>query len=245
MMSTLPEANQTYGTKDYWISRFNQENVYEWLVDYQQLKAHLAENINQDDTILILGCGNSLLGEKLYNDGYRMIISMDYCENVVGNMSLHCDSCKSINWLTMDATNMTIKDNCIDVVLEKATIDTFLVGEKNLWSLSPSSIEKVDKTLSEISRLLKPDGKFISLSFNQPHFRGKLYSNDKYDWRIKSIDTIGVNFHHYLYVIQKGLSQTESADYYVYQPPAITTIKSEETIEEREENDIFAINLDN
>lgn len=166
---------------------------------------------------------------------------MDYCENVVTNMSNHCDTCKHINWLTMDATCMPIKNETFDIVLEKATIDTFLVNEKDLWTLSTPTINLIDRVLSEISRVLKPNGKFISLSFNQPHFRGLLYSKDKYDWVINSIDTIGDDFHHYLYVAQKGLPISCSTSYYVYEPPKI--IKTMATCDEPAENDIFDINL--
>lgn len=55
MTMTLPEENQNYGNKSYWIDRFQREDVYEWLVGYQQIKNILRKYIDKNDTILILG----------------------------------------------------------------------------------------------------------------------------------------------------------------------------------------------
>lgn len=55
----------------------------------------------------------------------------------------------------------------------------------------------------QVSRVLKPGGRFISVTFAQPHFRKRLYARAKYDWSIKHYH-YGSSFHYFLYVLTKG-----------------------------------------
>lgn len=65
---------------------------------------------------------------------------------------------------------------------------------------------------SQVSRVLKPSGRFISVTFAQPHFRKRLYARAEYDWSIQQ-HTYGQGFHYFLYVLTKGeeLSQEDAA----------------------------------
>ncbi|KAM4605282.1 EEF1A lysine methyltransferase 4 [Polymixia lowei] len=54
-----------------------------------------------------------------------------------------------------------------------------------------------------ISRVLKPGGRFLSVTFSQPHFRKRLYARCEYNWSIKH-HTYGDGFHYFLYVLTKG-----------------------------------------
>ncbi len=62
------------------------------------------------------------------------------------------------------------------------------------------------------SRVLKPGGRFISVTFAQPHFRKRLYARAEYDWSIKHYH-YGSSFHYFLYVLTKGeeLSSEDAA----------------------------------
>lgn len=55
----------------------------------------------------------------------------------------------------------------------------------------------------QVSRVLKPGGRFISVTFAQPHFRKRLYARAEYDWSIKHYH-YGSSFHYFLYVLTKG-----------------------------------------
>lgn len=64
----------------------------------------------------------------------------------------------------------------------------------------------------QISRVLKPGGRFVSVTFAQPHFRKKLYARKEYSWSINHYH-YGDSFHYFLYVLTKGeeLSQEDAA----------------------------------
>ena len=56
---------------------------------------------------------------------------------------------------------------------------------------------------------MKKNGKFISITFAQPHFRKLIYAKDKYDWSISQF-TIGETFHYFVYVMTKGEKMSEN-----------------------------------
>lgn len=60
--------------------------------------------------------------------------------------------------------------------------------------------------------MLKPSGRFVSVTFAQPHFRKRLYARAEYGWSIQH-HTYGQGFHYFLYVLTKGeeLSQEDAA----------------------------------
>lgn len=55
-------------------------------------------------------------------------------------------------------------------------------------------------------RVLKTGGRFISITFSQPHFRGPLlYIPDKYTWNVHHYE-FGTSFHYYFYVANKKVN---------------------------------------
>ena len=63
----------------------------------------------------------------------------------------------------MDARSMEFKDGTFDCVINKATMDAILCGE--------NSLSNVASFLSEIHRVLKPNGVFITVSYGTPENR--------------------------------------------------------------------------
>lgn len=56
---------------------------------------------------------------------------------------------------------------------------------------------------SQISRCLKPGGRFVSVTFAQPFFRKRLYARSEYHWSIKQY-SYGEGFEYFVYVMTKG-----------------------------------------
>lgn len=54
-----------------------------------------------------------------------------------------------------------------------------------------------------MSKILKDGGRFISVTFSQPHFRKPFLAKLQYNWSI-SQQTFGESFHFFLYVMEKG-----------------------------------------
>ncbi|XP_025030650.1 EEF1A lysine methyltransferase 4-like [Python bivittatus] len=54
----------------------------------------------------------------------------------------------------------------------------------------------------QVTRVLQPGGRFISITFAQPHFRKRHYAQRAYNWSIRHT-SYGSDFHYFLYVMKK------------------------------------------
>ncbi len=76
------------------------------------------------------------------------------------------------------------EDQQFDFVIDKATMDVILTDNKDPWNPSEDVITRSTSILLNCQRVLNPNGMFISISFDQPHFRKKLllHENVKENW---------------------------------------------------------------
>ena len=65
----------------------------------------------------------------------------------------------------MNILDMKFEEKTFDVIIDKATIDTLQAGVKDPWNVPPEVKSTVDTCLRECSRVLKPAGMFIMVSF--------------------------------------------------------------------------------
>lgn len=166
--------NKVFAEKSYWEDRFNNEESYEWLLSYKDIEKNINSHLNHNDNILIVGCGNSNFSSDLYDQGYHNIVNIDFSEVVIDRMKKANDTSRpDMKWLVMDMTKMSFDINTFDVVIDKASMDALCVDEKDVWDPLEGVIENVHLMCTDISRILKPNGIFLSLSFAQPHFRTK------------------------------------------------------------------------
>jgi SAM-dependent methyltransferase len=202
----LPTCNESYADKEYWDSRYVAEVEYDWFARYDAFRCNVVKTIKKSDRILQLGCGNSSLSVDMYHDGFHNIVNIDYSPVVISNMSARYSDLVDMKWLVMDARDMSsFEPSSFDVVLEKGTLDALLVGEKDPWRVSYDAEVTVELILTQISRLLKPNGgRFVSVTFAQPHFRVPLYLlRSNYDWDV-SVETFGEGFHYFYYTMTRG-----------------------------------------
>ena len=69
---------------------------------------------------------------------------------------------------------------------------------------TPRSKEcRVPRALSQVARVLRDGGRFLSISFGQPHFRRRHLVQLAYGWDLR-VTAVGDSFHYYLYRMQKG-----------------------------------------
>lgn len=181
----LPNCNTDYKDPRYWNQRFENEDSYEWLVDYNDIKSSLhriLQSFDESSKFLQLGCGNSNFGIDLYRDGYKDITNIDISEVCVEKMSRKYPELK---FRTMDMTKMEFAENTFDVVLEKASLDSLLVDCKSPWDYSGPGYLSVIQSLLEVKKVLKADGVFVSITFSQPHFRLPLLARPELGWAIE------------------------------------------------------------
>ena len=167
--------NSVFKEQGYWEDRFAEEDEYDWLLTYEQLQTHLIPLLRPLERILVVGCGNSGLSAGLYDSGFTDIVNIDFSETVIDKMKeIHSIERPLMRWITMDMTDMNFDSHCFDVVIDKASMDALMVDEGDVWHPKQSTIDITDKMCKGVKRVLVPHtGRFIQLSFAQPHFRTK------------------------------------------------------------------------
>jgi len=104
-------------TREYWEKRYDNEpagHEFDWFKSYDDLEPWLHEILRLDDTILMLGCGNSVqtptslerlwlivfkgLSSQLYKKGFINIQNIDFSENVIQKMSSKYSKMSEMTW---------------------------------------------------------------------------------------------------------------------------------------------------
>lgn len=137
--------------------------------------------IRKSDAILVAGAGNSSLSEDMYSDGFPNITNVDISQVVVDQMQERHRGKNSMAWQQMNMCALEFGDASFNVVLDKGTMDSILCGK--------GSIENVAKMCNEVSRVLKPDGVFIIVSYGIPSNRLQYLQEENYKWRV-SVQTV-------------------------------------------------------
>ncbi|XP_072297517.1 EEF1A lysine methyltransferase 4 [Eucyclogobius newberryi] len=202
-MDHLPDENLRYKDVDYWDERYTTEQCYDWLGGFSKFQHLMGKHIKKEESILVLGCGNSSMSGDMYSAGYHSITNIDYSSVCISAMSARYRDSPGMTWQQMDVRQLSFPDASFDVVLEKATLDALMVEEKSPWTMSQQTATFIHQTLFQISRCLKPGGRFISITFANPFFRKRLYARTEYNWSIKDY-TYGDGFEYYMYVLTKG-----------------------------------------
>ncbi|XP_052014685.1 endothelin-converting enzyme 2 isoform X1 [Apodemus sylvaticus] len=208
----LPERNFQYRQVQYWDQRYKDaadSGPYEWFGDFASFRALLEPELCPEDRILVLGCGNSALSYELFLGGFPNVTSVDYSPVVVAAMRARYAHVPSLRWEIMDVRSLDFPSGSFDVVLEKGTLDALLAGEPDPWNVSPEGVHTVDQVLSEVSRVLVPGGRFVSMTSAGPHFRIRHYAQCRYDWSLRHA-TYSSGFHFHLYIMHKGRELSES-----------------------------------
>ncbi|XP_026578542.1 EEF1A lysine methyltransferase 4 [Pseudonaja textilis] len=200
-----PASNARYRERGFWDARYEQEGAEptEWFGGLESFREQLEAELKPGDRILVLGCGNSALSYDLFQLGYTDITSIDYSAVCIASMRDRYAHCSGLHWAVMDARFLTFMDGSFDVVLEKGFLDSIMVEEKDLWNVSQEAKILLDQVLTEVARVLQPRGRFISITFAQPHFRKRHYAQRAYNWSIQHI-RYGRDFHYFLYIMKKG-----------------------------------------
>lgn len=98
-------------------------------------------------SVLDVGCGGGFLSEALAKLDYN-VTGIDLSESAIINAKNHAQSqgLKNINYMVGSALNLPFPDASFDVVVASDVLE---------------HIPDIDKTISEISRVLKPSGVFV------------------------------------------------------------------------------------
>lgn len=120
----------------------------------------------KDEPILMLGCGNSQLGEQMISAGWRgPMIQVDVSARVIDTMSQRCGELIQqghMNFIQDDATELSaFRNNMIQACLDKGFIDAIYCADQ---------YEQCKRVMKSVHRVLRPGGNFVFLSFSRPEF---------------------------------------------------------------------------
>jgi EEF1A lysine methyltransferase 4 len=97
----------------------------------------------------------------------------------------------SIRWEQIDVRDMeSIPTASVDVAFDKGTLDAMIHGSP--WSPPEDTLENTGKYLCEVSRILKPDGVFLYVTYRQPHLIKPLLECEGTNWDIE-IETLSAS----------------------------------------------------
>jgi len=88
---------------------------------------------------------------------------------------------KDINFLPMDARKLLFPDKSFDLVFDKGVYDALSCGD--------DSTDKIDEMISEVSRVIKDNGKYLIISFGFPSLRMQFFKQKHFDVRSFKIAT--------------------------------------------------------
>eukprot|EP01112_Ceratiomyxa_fruticulosa_P017185 TRINITY_DN5301_c0_g1_i1.p1 TRINITY_DN5301_c0_g1~~TRINITY_DN5301_c0_g1_i1.p1 ORF type:complete len:222 (+),score=31.37 TRINITY_DN5301_c0_g1_i1:254-919(+) len=203
-----------YDKKEFWEKKYSKEDVhfFDWYHGWEKLEGVLKESAPLDGKVLMLGCGNSKLGEQMCLNGYKCVVNMDFSGLVIEKMKQRCKDIEGLSFLAMDARKMDFGDAEFQTVIDKGTLDAVICGEDHLVN--------VNLICKEVSRVLKPGGKFISISFGTPENRLDYLMQAKFHWDIDIKRMMASNdpveYYHYFYTMTKCLHPTPDCKHKEY-----------------------------
>ena len=157
---------------------FSNTRVYKWT-----WVAEFLESLPNNSNVYDLGCGN---GRNMVNSKNNLnFIGVDNCVNFI---SICKD--KKLNVINSNITNIPLKNNSADAIISIAVFHHL------------SSKENRIKALTEMKRLIKPNGKILLSvwSINQPQKTRKSFNN--YGNNIVLWNSYGQIYERYYYIFK-------------------------------------------
>ncbi|KAK8952274.1 hypothetical protein KSP39_PZI004683 [Platanthera zijinensis] len=170
-------GTHAYGEPSYWDQRYRQDTgPFDWYQKYKRLAPLFDLYIRRSHRVLLVGCGNSTLGEDMASDGYLDIVNIDISSVVVEAMRQKCEDKPELKYITMDVRDMSaFESSSFDAVIDKGTLDSLMCGQ--------NAHDNATKMLDEIGRVLKNNGVYILITYGDPNYRMRLLK-DTQVWSI-------------------------------------------------------------
>ncbi|KAM4722465.1 eEF1A lysine and N-terminal methyltransferase [Rhinophrynus dorsalis] len=170
-MNLLPRSSKEFASPEYWEQFFRRrgDRAFEWYGGYLELCGVLHKYIKPKDKVLVVGCGNSELSERLYDVGCQNLTNIDVSEVVIRQMKeRNATRRPQMTFQLMDATQTTFTDSHFQAVLDKGTLDAIMTDTEE------STLDTAGKMLSEIGRVLQCGGRYLCVTLAQDHVLEKL-----------------------------------------------------------------------
>jgi ubiquinone/menaquinone biosynthesis C-methylase UbiE len=191
-----------YSEASYWNSRYEREpEPFDWYQSWSRIKPIVLPLIPRRGSALDLGCGNSPMTAELLEDGFGEVVGFDISSVVIRQNEERFRTEPRLRWICGDCLKMDqLEPDRFDVVFDKGTLDSLMC--------SGPSAKVVGQMMSEISRVLKPGGLFVEISYGTPNTRSSFLKGAQYGWTVqenKEIEKMTEkNTYHYIYLALKN-----------------------------------------
>lgn len=172
-MNLLPQNHSEFHSPEYWDKFFKKRGTkaFEWYGEYPELCGVLHKYIKSKDRLLVVGCGNSVISENLYDVGYHGIVNIDISDVVIRQMVDKNQSKRpDMMFLKRDVKQMDFEDGEFSAIFDKGTLDALMVDE------TEAVVADIDAMFSEIGRVLKQGGRYIIVTLLQDQILKKILS---------------------------------------------------------------------
>ncbi|XP_047334304.1 EEF1A lysine methyltransferase 4 [Impatiens glandulifera] len=169
-----------YADSIYWDARYRKESSsFDWYQRYSALRPFLRKFLPSfSSRILMVGCGNAVMSEDMVKDGYEDIMNVDISSVAIEMMRKKHELVPQLKYMQLDVRDMSyFEDETFDGVIDKGTLDSLMCGTN-----SPISAAQM---LGEVSRLLKPGGTYMLITYGDPSVRMSHLIRPAYDWKIE------------------------------------------------------------
>lgn len=205
---------QDYGDPEYWERRYAErpEATFDWLEEYEALVPVFQRFLAPPQRIMMLGCGNAELSEKMYLSGYKNIHNIDISKVVIAQMKARNTDKKEMQWEVMDARKLGYPSESFDAVIDKSTLDAILCGDLSFYNAA--------KVIDEVQRVLKTGGVYIVITYGRPYTRIFHLQRPHLDFRLETFVLRSKSAHgevaeHFVYVGTKGPQANENSRKYL------------------------------
>ncbi|XP_073049473.1 uncharacterized protein [Primulina eburnea] len=169
-----------YGDSLYWDARYIQEancGFFDWYQRYSALRPFVRKYISPSSRVLMVGCGNAVMSEDMVKDGFEDIMNIDISSVAIEMMRKKYEHIPQLKYIQMDVRDMSFfPDESFESVIDKGTLDSLMCG-------TGASISAT-QMLGEVSRLLKPGGVYMLITYGDPTVRMPHIKRPVYSWNI-------------------------------------------------------------
>jgi SAM-dependent methyltransferase len=176
-----------YATRAYWDARFATERHYEWLCewgDVAPLLAPLLARAPAPAPLWVLGTGTSALPAQLAAAfPAAAVLATDYSAVLIASLqAAAAAAAPAPGGLAHACADMTDLQAAlgghahwgrVEAVLDKGALDALVSAEGDCWEAAPELLAVSARVARGVHAALRPGGRYVMLSFSQPHFRAR------------------------------------------------------------------------
>eukprot|EP00941_MAST-03F_sp_MAST-3F-sp1_P001429 g1429.t1 len=157
-MDVLPKQVNDFRSKKYWDKFFAKQNgeSFEWYGTYSQLAKLLNIYCAKDGPTLLVGCGNSNLGEEMSTHQYTNLVGVDYSTAAISEMQMKGSG--KVEYEVGDCHDLVYEDESFPTVLDKAWLDAVASDNSAEVAMDVSSM------FGELNRILLRGGTYVCVT---------------------------------------------------------------------------------